>query len=147
VLLYASDVALTASFLHAPVMIPTHYSTFPTLPIYSAIVGTKAFIARCRWFKKAFGGGIRQAGILSAQADHALTHHFPRLAGTHALARKLATELEGLGCKILAPVQTNMVRAFSHSPILPFPSSHILTLRSSSRPNPSVSSSKRSWPA
>ena len=74
-----------------------------------AIVGPKAFIARCRWFKKAFGGGIRQAGILSAQADHALTHHFPRLAGTHALARKLAAGLEGLGCEILAPVDTNMV--------------------------------------
>lgn len=75
----------------------------------SAIVGTKEFIDRARWFRKAFGGGIRQSGGIAAAADYAITHHFPRLAGTHALARRLQEGLKELGCDILAPVETNMV--------------------------------------
>jgi len=42
-------------------------------------------------------------------ADYALTHHFPKLGWTHAMARKLASGLEEAGCKIVAPVDTNMV--------------------------------------
>ncbi|BEJ14394.1 hypothetical protein CspHIS471_0401610 [Cutaneotrichosporon sp. HIS471] len=42
-------------------------------------------------------------------ADHAVTHHFPRLAGTHALARKLADGLEAAGYGLVAPAHTNMV--------------------------------------
>ena len=75
----------------------------------SAVVGSKAFIARARWFCKAFGGGIRQAGCISAQASYGLDHHFPRLAGTHKLAQRLAAGLKQAGCAILAPVDTNMV--------------------------------------
>ncbi|ORY29004.1 pyridoxal phosphate-dependent transferase [Naematelia encephala] len=78
-------------------------------PIGSMLVGTKAFIDRARWFRKAFGGGIRQSGSITAMADYALTHHFPRLAGTHALAKRLAKGLEDAGCTILADVDTNMV--------------------------------------
>nr|XP_031861296.1 uncharacterized protein CI109_003268 [Kwoniella shandongensis]KAA5528368.1 hypothetical protein CI109_003268 [Kwoniella shandongensis] len=78
-------------------------------PIGSAIVGTREFIARAKWFRKAFGGGIRQAGGLAASADYAITHHFPRLAGTHKLAKRLEEGLRELGCDILAPVDTNMV--------------------------------------
>ncbi|GFZ43091.1 low-specificity L-threonine aldolase [Saitozyma sp. JCM 24511] len=85
-------------------------------PIGSAIVGTKEFIDRARWFRKAFGGGIRQSGGIAAAADYAITHHFPRLAGTHALARRLQEGLKELGCDILAPVETNMV-FFDPAPI------------------------------
>jgi threonine aldolase len=42
-------------------------------------------------------------------ADWALTHNFPRLAGSHALARKLADGLREVGCDIISPVDTNMV--------------------------------------
>ncbi|KAL1407718.1 hypothetical protein Q8F55_007151 [Vanrija albida] len=85
-------------------------------PIGSAIVGTKEFIERARWFRKMFGGGIRQSGGIAASADYALTHHFPRLAGTHALARRLAAGLEAAGCRIVAPVDTSMV-FFDPSPL------------------------------
>ncbi|EIW72663.1 threonine aldolase [Tremella mesenterica] len=78
-------------------------------PIGSAIVGSQEFIERARWFRKAFGGGVRQTGPMAAAADHALTYHFPRLSTTHALARKLAEGLKGLGITIVAPVDTNMV--------------------------------------
>jgi threonine aldolase len=75
----------------------------------SAIVGSKEFIDRARWFRKAFGGGIRQSGGIAAAADYAITHHFPRLASTHALAKRLKEGLKALGCNIVAPVDTNMV--------------------------------------
>ncbi|BEJ15707.1 hypothetical protein CspHIS471_0503120 [Cutaneotrichosporon sp. HIS471] len=78
-------------------------------PVGSAIVGSKDFIDRCKWFRKAFGGGWRQVGGLAAMADHGLTHHFPRLAETHALARRLADGLKAAGFEISAPVDTNMV--------------------------------------
>jgi threonine aldolase len=73
------------------------------------LVGGKDVIARARWFRKMFGGAWRQSGALAAAADWAVTHHFPRLSYTHALARRLATGLEGAGCRIFVPVQSSMV--------------------------------------
>lgn len=78
-------------------------------PIGSALVGSKEFIDRAKWFRKAFGGGIRQAGGIAASADYAITHHFPRLIKTHELASRLEQGLRELGCDILAPVDTSMV--------------------------------------
>ena len=59
-------------------------------PVGSAIAGGREFIRRCRRFRKMFGGGMRQAGILAAAARHALQHHVARLAEDHAYARALA---------------------------------------------------------
>lgn len=73
-------------------------------------------IQRARWFRKMFGGGWRQSGQLAAQADWAVSHHFPRLAYTHALARELADGLRAAGCEIFIPVETSMV-FFDPSPI------------------------------
>lgn len=85
-------------------------------PIASVLVGSKELVARARWFRKAFGGGWRQSGPLAAMADHAITHHFPRLAGTHVLARRLADGLAQAGFDIPAAVDTNMV-FFDASPL------------------------------
>jgi len=62
-------------------------------PVGSALAGTSEFIARARRFRKQFGGGMRQAGIIAAGALYALEHHRPRLAEDHANAKILA---EGL---------------------------------------------------
>ena len=74
------------------------------------IVGPSKFIEKTRWFRKAFGGGVRQVGPMAAAADYGLTHYFPRLAHTHALARKLADGLTEIGCELICPTETNMVR-------------------------------------
>jgi threonine aldolase len=66
-----------------------------------------------------FGGGVRQSGPQAIMADYALTHHFPRLAGTHALAKRLAQGLTEAGCEILAPVHTNMVSPPNRLPCYP----------------------------
>lgn len=80
-------------------------------PVGSALAGERAFIDRARRFRKMFGGGMRQAGIIAAGALHALEHHRQRLAEDHAHARKLAERLAELpGLEVdLACVQTNIV--------------------------------------
>lgn len=78
-------------------------------PVGSALCGSKELIARALRWRKMLGGGMRQAGMLAAAADHALTHHVNRLAQDHALAQQLAAGLAGLpGLRVEAP-QTNMV--------------------------------------
>jgi threonine aldolase len=81
-------------------------------PVGSALVGAKELLARAKRFRKMFGGGMRQAGIIAAGALFALRKHRGRLAEDHANAKALA---EGIArCKGLevAPseVETNMVR-------------------------------------
>ncbi|KIY51395.1 hypothetical protein FISHEDRAFT_64372 [Fistulina hepatica ATCC 64428] len=77
-------------------------------PIGSMLVGPKAYIQKARWFRKMFGGGMRQTGILAASAAYALTHNFPQLVRVHALAKRLAAGLEEIGVTILS-VDTCMV--------------------------------------
>jgi threonine aldolase len=59
-------------------------------PVGSALVGSHATIKRARRFRKMFGGGMRQAGIIAAGALYALERHVGRLAEDHARARRLA---------------------------------------------------------
>ena len=80
-------------------------------PIGSALAGGVEFISRARRFRKMFGGGTRQAGIVAAGALYALDHHRQRLAEDHAGAKRLALGLAGLdGIEIdPATVETNIV--------------------------------------
>ena len=82
-------------------------------PVGSALCGSQEFIRRARRFRKMFGGGMRQAGILAAGALHALEHHRGRLAEDHANARALADGLSTLPGIELDPaaVETNIVIA------------------------------------
>ena len=80
-------------------------------PVGSMLVGSRAFITEARKYRKALGGGMRQAGILAAAGLIALEKMPARLGEDHANARFLAMELSKLpGIKIeLASVQTNIV--------------------------------------
>jgi len=82
-------------------------------PVGSALCGSLEFIRRARRFRKMFGGGMRQAGIIAAGALHALEHHRTRLAEDHANARALATGMSSLPGIELDPadVETNIVIA------------------------------------
>jgi len=81
-------------------------------PVGSALAGPKSFIERARRFRKMFGGGMRQAGIIAAGALFALRHHRPRLAEDHANAKALAAGLAALPGLEADPaaVETNIVR-------------------------------------
>ncbi|KAF8446257.1 pyridoxal phosphate-dependent transferase [Boletus edulis BED1] len=75
-------------------------------PIGTCLVGPKPFITKARWFRKLFGGGMRQTGYLVGCAAYALTHNFPLLPRVHALARRMQRGLEDIGVGILSPAET-----------------------------------------
>lgn len=78
-------------------------------PVGSALCGSREFIARARRVRKMAGGTMRQSGLLAAAATHALDHHVERLAGDHALAKRLADGLAAVpGLQVETP-QTNIV--------------------------------------
>ncbi len=81
-------------------------------PVGSALAGPRSLIERARRFRKMFGGGMRQAGIIAAGALYALHHHRARLAEDHANAKLLASGLAKMGSLDANPaeVETNMVR-------------------------------------
>lgn len=81
-------------------------------PVGSAVAGSKAFIKRAHRFRKLFGGGMRQAGMIAAGALYALENHRSRLAEDHAKAAQLADLLLQSGSfQIDLPVQTNIIIA------------------------------------
>jgi len=77
-------------------------------PAGSVLVGPRDFIAQARRWRKALGGGMRQAGVLAAAALYALDHHVQRLADDHANAAYLAAGLNALGLHV-EPPQTNIL--------------------------------------
>ncbi len=81
-------------------------------PVGSVLCGQEETIDRARRWRKAVGGGWREAGVLAAAGLWALDHMVDRLAEDHANARTLAEGLAELpGVRIdLGRVQTNIVR-------------------------------------
>jgi threonine aldolase len=77
----------------------------------SMLLGSKEHIARARSFRKALGGGMRQAGVLAAAGLIALNEMPWRLKDDHANARLLAETIARCGkAEIdMAGVQTNIV--------------------------------------
>jgi threonine aldolase len=77
----------------------------------SLLAGSKALIDGADRHRRRLGGAMRQNGIFSAAALHALDHHLGRLVEDHANARRLAERLAA-GAPVLldlATVQTNIV--------------------------------------
>lgn len=79
-------------------------------PVGSVLVGSENSIARAHRWRKLFGGGMRQAGILAAAGLHALDHHVDRLADDHRRARRLAEAVDAMDAFSvdLSTVETNM---------------------------------------
>jgi|SRR5579883_569884 threonine aldolase len=80
-------------------------------PIGSMIVGSKEFIERARVYRKMFGGGMRQVGVVAAAGLLALEKSPLRLHEDHENARHLALGIAQIpGLKIdPASVKTNIV--------------------------------------
>ncbi len=80
-------------------------------PVGSMLVGRRSDIERARVFRKALGGGIRQAGVLAAAGLIALEEMTERLKDDHANARMMAEKIaicDGVEVD-LESVQTNIV--------------------------------------
>ncbi|MEX0747016.1 MAG: GntG family PLP-dependent aldolase, partial [Rhodothermales bacterium] len=80
-------------------------------PIGSVLAGSSQVITAAHHYRKMFGGGMRQVGILAAAGLHALEHERPRLAEDHAKARRLAEGLREIPSFSidLDTVETNIV--------------------------------------
>ncbi len=80
-------------------------------PIGSLVAGSRSFIGRVHRFRKMFGGGMRQAGMIAAAGIYALDHHVERLAEDHRNARHLAMGLSEMKGVSIVPehVETNIV--------------------------------------
>jgi threonine aldolase len=77
-------------------------------PVGSLLAGDEETILEARRARKAFGGGMRQAGIIAAASLYAFENHVDRLAEDHAQARDLASGLRDAGYKVHDP-ETNLV--------------------------------------
>ncbi|MFH0981061.1 MAG: GntG family PLP-dependent aldolase [Planctomycetota bacterium] len=103
---------------HQPAEYARYFDTVSTCfskglgaPVGSAVAGNAAVIRRVHRFRKMFGGGMRQAGILAAAAIYALDHNIGRLADDHRNAKRLAQALarmHGLSVDVEA-VETNIL--------------------------------------
>lgn len=88
-------------------------------PMGAIVVGDNEFINRARRIRKSMGGGMRQAGVLSAAARAALDETFGplssgadvggKLGAVHNLARRVADMWIRRGGKLRRRVQTNIV--------------------------------------
>ncbi len=78
-------------------------------PVGSVLAGSAEFIHQAHRFRKMWGGGMRQAGILAEACLYALDHNLPRLAEDHDHARLLSTGLDHPALSVNHPVDTNIV--------------------------------------
>ena len=79
-------------------------------PVGSLLLSNKDFIKRARKYRKVFGGGMRQAGILAAAGIYALDHHVERLKDDHRRAKVIGDALSKLNIlDWMMPVETNII--------------------------------------
>ena len=80
-------------------------------PVGSLMISTKERIQEARIWRKRYGAGMRQVGILAAAGHYALDHNIARLAEDHARAQKIAVALAAIDSSLVDPkkVVTNIV--------------------------------------
>jgi threonine aldolase len=74
-------------------------------------LSTRERIASARIWRKRYGAGMRQVGLLAAAADYAITHHIADLKEDHRRAQELATAIAQIDSSLIDPssVSTNIV--------------------------------------
>ena len=90
---------------------------YPSYFSLVSAVGSESLIKHARWVRKSIGGGLRQAGIVTAAARVAVDETFglgPTGSGgilhhSHERARLIAEKWLSRGGKLEKPVDTNMV--------------------------------------
>jgi threonine aldolase len=80
-------------------------------PVGSMVVGSHAFIEKARIYRKMFGGGMRQVGVLAAAGRIAIEESPKRLAIDHQNAQRLAEGIAQIPSLRIDPktVKTNIV--------------------------------------
>jgi threonine aldolase len=79
-------------------------------PVGSVLLGPEEMIKKARRIRKAFGGGMRQAGFLAAAGIYALQNNIERLAEDHVHAKEIAGIIRTRSfVKLVLPVETNII--------------------------------------
>lgn len=80
-------------------------------PIGSVLTGSAEVIGQARIWRKRWGGGMRQVGILAAAGRYAIRHHLDRLADDHARAQRCAEQIGQIRPEVVDPgrVHTNIL--------------------------------------
>jgi threonine aldolase len=80
-------------------------------PVGSVLCGSRELIERTHRYRKIFGGGMRQAGIIAAGGLYAIRHNVPDLAKDHQRAQRLAVALNQLTAVSINPehAHTNII--------------------------------------
>jgi threonine aldolase len=80
-------------------------------PIGSVMLSNKSRVADARIWRKRYGAGMRQVGIIAAAGHYALDNNIKRLADDHDRAKRLANALHAVNNSLVDPakVQTNIV--------------------------------------
>lgn len=80
-------------------------------PLGSIIISSRPFVEKARHIRKGLGGGLRQAGVITASARVAVDETFlgEKLAATHVRAREVANMWQKRGGRLTQATETNMV--------------------------------------
>jgi threonine aldolase len=79
-------------------------------PVGSVLLCNKDVEYKARRIRKAFGGGMRQAGFLAAAGIYALDHHVARLKDDHRRAKTLGAAIKDLSwVESVDPIDTNII--------------------------------------
>ena len=80
-------------------------------PVGSLMVSTKERVLKARQWRKRYGAGMRQAGILAAAGHYALDNNLPLLKDDHKRAKTIADAVYAVAPKLIDPatVDTNIV--------------------------------------
>jgi threonine aldolase len=80
-------------------------------PVGSLMLSTKERVSKARVWRKRYGAGMRQVGILAAAGHYALDNNLERLADDHRRAKELAVAIAAIDSTLIDPslVETNIV--------------------------------------
>ena len=80
-------------------------------PIGSVMLSTKERVTKARVWRKRYGAGMRQVGLLAAAAHYALDNNISRLAEDHRRAKQIAIAIAAIDSTLVDPatVQTNII--------------------------------------
>ncbi len=80
-------------------------------PIGSVMISNKERVAKARVWRKRYGAGMRQVGLLAGAAHYALDNNIARLAEDHRRAKELAVAIASVDKSFVDPslVETNIV--------------------------------------
>jgi len=80
-------------------------------PIGSVMLSTKERVAKARVWRKRYGAGMRQVGLLAGAAHYALDNNIARLSEDHRRAKELAVAIAAIDKSFVDPalVETNIV--------------------------------------